>query len=108
VNDAMVVRADDHDISTNIQTTLRQILNMMSLGESDTVVWQKILAAYLAAILVVRLEAVGKEPIACKLLDIYHLHRSLTQDCNTIMIVDCRERTLLAKFLRYVVSRYQL
>ena len=100
VNDAVVVRADHHDVPADIRTASRQILHMVGLGVGDAVIGVEVLAADLAAVLVVRLEAVRKVLVAHELLNADHLLRDRVQDGNAVVVVDRRERPLLAESLR--------
>jgi hypothetical protein len=73
VNDAVMVWAEDHDISTDIRASSGEVLDVVGLGKSNTIFWDEIIATYLAAVLVVRLEAVREELIAHKFLHVHHL-----------------------------------
>ena len=100
VNDAVVVRADHHDVPADIRTTSRQILHMVGLGVGDAVVGVEVLAADLAAVLVVRLEAVREVLVAHELLDADRPLGDRVQDGNAVVVVDRRERPLLSESLR--------
>ncbi len=60
VNDAVMVRADHHDVAADIRAASRQVLHVVGLRVGEAVLGIKVLAADLAAVLVVRLEAVGE------------------------------------------------
>jgi hypothetical protein len=62
---------------------------MMGLGKGDAIIWEEILAAHLAAVFVVRLEAVGEELIAHELLNIHRPLGYRVQDRDAIVVVDC-------------------
>jgi hypothetical protein len=99
VNDAVVVRAKNHDVSADIWAAQCQVLNVMGLGKGDAIIGEEILAAHLAAVFVVRFEAVGEELIAHELLNVHRPPGYRVQDSDAIVVVNRREGALLAKFL---------
>lgn len=64
MDDTMMVRAEDHDVSADIWTSAGEILDMVSFRKSDAVVRKEILAAHLTTIFVVRLETLSEKPIS--------------------------------------------
>ena len=99
VNDAVVVRADHHDVSADIRATLRQVLDVVGLRKGDAVVGVEVLAADLAAVLVVRLEAICEVLVAHELLDVDRSPGYCMQDGDAVVVVDRGECALRPKLL---------
>src|SRR5947207_10891035 len=99
VHDAVMIWAQDDDVATDIRTSLGEILDVVGLSKGHPILWEKILAAHLAAVLVVRLETVGEELIAHKLLKAHHFLGHRVQDRDAIVVVDRREGALRSELL---------
>ena len=63
VNDAVVIGAKDDDVATHIRPSPREVLDVVGFSKGDAILWEEILTAHLAAVLIVRLETVGEELI---------------------------------------------
>src|SRR5579884_1372982 len=99
MDDAVMIWTNYYDVSADIQTTLRQILNMMRLRKSNTVILQKIFTTDLTSVFIVRFKIVREGLIAYKLLGCHLSLMNFTQSCNTIIVVNCFKHPLLAKLL---------
>src|SRR2546421_8028222 len=99
VHDAVVIWAQDDNVATDIRTSLGEILDVVGLSKGHPILWEEILAAHLAAVLVVRLETVREELIAHKLLNAQRFLRDRVQDRDAIVVVDCREGALRSELL---------